>query len=184
MTNRYALLAIELAVFSGFTWALIKWFRETNVIQRWELWFIKIAALIFLIAHLSVAVFYPLPETVLLFTGISLLLIGGILFWWTVSVFKDKPPTVAFSGTIGTELKTKGPYGIVRNPFYTSYSMAWIGGTIATGCWWLIISFFCMFFIYWRAAKFEEQQWLNSKDASNYFTYMQTTGMFLPKLIF
>ena len=171
---------VEFFLFSGFIWVIVAWFKKGNKVERWEMKFIKVAGLGFTIAHLTAAAFYP--STTLLFSviGILLLLLSATLFLWSISAFKKQPPAIAFAETIVRPLNTSGPYSIIRHPFYSSYSIAWIGGTIATQCWWLIISFFCMFFIYYRAAKLEEQQWLNSKDAEVYKNYLSKTGMFFP----
>ncbi len=178
---RYLIFFIELFLFTGFIWVIVSWFKKGNEIERWEMKFVKIAGLLFILAHLSVAIYYPPTSVLFSLIGLCFLLLSGILFLWSIKSFNQQPPAVAFAGTIIRPLNTNGAYKIIRHPFYTSYSLAWIGGTIATQCWYLIISFFCMFFIYWRAANLEETQWLNSSHADTYQTYMKATGMFFPK---
>jgi protein-S-isoprenylcysteine O-methyltransferase Ste14 len=178
---RLLILFIELLLFSGFTWVIVAWFKKGSGIHRWEIKFVKIAGLFFTIAQLAAAAFYPSAGSALSLTGISVLLLSAGLFLWSIFTFKQRPPAIAFADNIVSPLKTTGAYKIVRNPFYTSYSLAWIGGAIATGCWWLITSFACMFPIYLKAARSEQQQWLSTNDAATYRAYMQTTGMFLPK---
>lgn len=180
---RWILLGIEVCVFASFTWALVGWFVKRNEVKRWELNYIRYAALFFTICHLLAVAFYPVSSATFYIAGASLLLISFYFFWWTVYHFRKQPPTIAFAEEIVTPLKTSGPYSIVRHPFYTSYTLAWVGGTVATGCWWLGLSVACMFFIYYRAAKMEEAQWLAGKDAEAYRQYMQQTGMFFPKIL-
>jgi protein-S-isoprenylcysteine O-methyltransferase Ste14 len=59
--------------------------------------------------------------------------------------------------------------------------MAWLGGTLATQNWYLIISFISMGYLYLKAARIEEEQWLTSKDASLYAHYYFKIGIFFPK---
>ncbi|MFN8236638.1 MAG: isoprenylcysteine carboxylmethyltransferase family protein [Chitinophagales bacterium] len=160
----------------------MRWFVNKSEVKRWELSITKIMAMFFGISHLLAVLFWPQPNIIFIIIGLLLFLFGELLFLSTVYLFKDSPPAIAFSNTIITDLKTEGPYKFVRHPIYTSYLLAWIGGTIGSGCWPLILSAIVMYFIYRRAANEEEAQWLNSKDHTAYITYQRNTGMFFPKL--
>lgn len=180
----YLIILVELFLFTGFIWVITRWFKKGNEIKRWELPIIKTAGLVFIIAHLITAIFYSSQSQTLSAVGLGLLLLSALVFLLSIFSFKKEKPAVAFSHTILTPLKTTGIYKFIRHPFYTSYSLAWLAGTIATQYWLLILSFILMFFIYWRAAKLEERQWLASSAADDYKNYKQQTGMFLPKYSF
>lgn len=178
---RYLLVFIEVTLFSSFIWALVWWFKKTLTVKRWELYFIKISGVFFVVLHLAAALLNQLPATSIYWTGVILLIISGMLFFWALSVF-DNPPAVAFANEIIVELNTKGPYQFIRHPFYTSYLLAWLGGSIASGMYLLVITFFIMLLVYYRAANAEENQWLNSRFSENYKNYRSKTGFFLPFL--
>lgn len=178
---RATLVLIEIILFSSFIWALTGWFKTGKTIERRELKAIKGFGSFFILVHLLIALFYLLPPISLTVTGIFILIASGVLFKLSIDSFSN-PPGVAFGNEIVTELNMQGPYRYIRHPFYTSYSMAWIGGTIATGCWWLILTFLVMFYLYFKAAKEEEKQWLAGVDEKKYQNYMTKTGMFFFKL--
>lgn len=180
---RFVTLVIELLLFSSFIYVLVAWFRKEYEQQRPELQWIKIAGLLFILLHLGAAAFWPMPSLLCFIVGNLLLLVSASVFLSAFLQFKNDPPAVAFSGQLVTGLRTTGPYRWIRHPFYTSYMLGWLGGTLATGCWWLIISLVIMGFIYVKAAKEEETQWLNSPQSSQYLQYKNNTGMFLPKII-
>ena len=174
---------VELLLFSSFVYVLANWFvKQQDGLERIELKLIKIVGLLAMLAHICASVWYPFPNPIIFTIGIVLLILSGCLFITTYNTFKKNPPAVAFSTIITTELKTQGPYKFIRHPFYTSYSLAWLGGAFATGCWWLIFFFFVLGIIYYKAAKEEEQQWLQGNSASLYASFIKTTGMFFPKL--
>jgi protein-S-isoprenylcysteine O-methyltransferase Ste14 len=178
-TSRILLLIIEIIAFSSYIWALTSWLKKVKQTSTWELNFIKYGGLVFTIAHISAAIFWQLPGLNQVYVGVAFFLLGLIVFWSAVSVFEN-PPAVAFAEIIITNLKTTGPYRFVRHPIYTSYILAWLGGSIATNCWWLLISLVCMTFLYNRAAIQEEKQWLSGKDSEEYKIFMKSRGRFLP----
>jgi protein-S-isoprenylcysteine O-methyltransferase Ste14 len=181
-SHRLILLIVEIITFISYIWALTSWLKKVKQTVTWELNFIKYGGLIFTISHLLIAAIYPLPDPLFVYLGIGLLLFGLIIFWLSVRVF-ETPPAVAFAEIITTELKTTGPYKYIRHPIYTSYMFAWIGGAIATNCWWLIISFIAMGYLYNRAAIQEEKMWLLSKDSNAYKSFMISRGRFLPRIM-
>lgn len=178
---RAILFYLEFILFFSFIWALVWWFRKTLSVNRWELHFIKISGIVFVALHLFAAAIWQLPFAPIYWFGITLIILSLFLFYWALFSF-SQPPAVAFANEINQALNIKGPYQLIRHPFYTSYLLAWLGGSFASGCYYLVASFFLMLFIYYRAASEEESQWLESKDAEVYKVYMNKTGMFLPWL--
>lgn len=174
---RWVTVVVELVLFTAFIWAVVGWFAKAYEVKRWEYRFVQISAIIFIIAHLSAALFWPQPHHIISLVGIVLLLFSGVLFTWTFSTF-DKAPSVAFSGAITSSLKVTGPYRFIRHPFYTSYLTAWLGGTLASGCCWLILSFLIMVYVYYLATEEEESQWLTGDHKAEYSLYKQRTGRF------
>jgi protein-S-isoprenylcysteine O-methyltransferase Ste14 len=180
---KWLVILMELVAFSSFGWALWTWFSKVSKPKGWEASYIKINAHIWalanLLAALSGAACKSLGFTI---SGLALLLISICLFWWTIATFKKEKPAFAFSQRATARLITSGTYAIVRHPLYTAYTLTWIGGTIATQCWWLSLSLLFMFPVYRRAAILEERDWLGSELSQDYKSYMALTGRFLPGL--
>lgn len=177
---RIVLLIIELLLFSGFVYVVIAWFRNTTSSKVWELQFIKYGGLLFMLSHLFACFIYDKEFSLFFLIGIGLLFCSGFLFIWSMLSFGKEAPAIAFSDEIVRPLNTSGAYQFIRHPFYTSYSLAWLGGTIATQTWLLLLSFVCMGFIYLKAARQEEEQWLTGSNSTEYAHYIFRTGMFLP----
>jgi protein-S-isoprenylcysteine O-methyltransferase Ste14 len=74
----------------------------------------------------------------------------------------------------------RGPYGLVRHPFYCSYLLAWVAGVFASRQWWLAITPAIMLAIYWRAARWEENKFSNTPLAGQYAAYRAAVGMLMP----
>lgn len=76
----------------------------------------------------------------------------------------------------------RGPFRIVRHPFYASYNLAWIAGFVATLWWPAAVAAFVMAIIYERFARAEERGLLNGPLAADYSAYRRRTGRYIPGL--
>ena len=103
-------------------------------------------------------------------------------FWWAVSANASRPLSCMYSTDAPQHLLTSGPYVHVRHPFYSSYMLAWMAASFATGSCLLWISALVMFWFYHGAACIEEDKFARSDLANEYAAYRETTGMFFPKL--
>lgn len=90
--------------------------------------------------------------------------------------------SLAFSDDVPNHLNEKGPYRWIRHPFYTSYLLTWIGGTLATAQIASVVALVGMTVFYCVAAVREERKFLNSPLATIYRHYQQSAGMFFPRL--
>jgi protein-S-isoprenylcysteine O-methyltransferase Ste14 len=77
---------------------------------------------------------------------------SAFIFWWARKIFKAKNPSFAFSSNNPKNIILIGPYKYVRHPFYLSYTLAWIAGSLATSLW-LLLTFVAMLIIYYLSAK-------------------------------
>ncbi len=111
--------------------------------------------------------------------GLICFLLAHWVFWTAIRAHGNSPPQVAFSDITPGQLVTSGPYGYIRHPFYTAYTLAWVGGGLLCGNCWLFLIAIWMFRIYYIAAKQEEAA-LQSKFLDRYSRYRKKTGMFLP----
>lgn len=124
----------------------------------------------------------PAPPETLQWVGVAVFWIAIGLFLWSVRSLRAARPSLAFVNAMPSRLITRGPYRRVRHPIYTSYFLAWIGGALATGQWWLLLAIVWMGWFYVRAATTEERGFLESPLAAEFREYQGRTGMFLPSI--
>jgi protein-S-isoprenylcysteine O-methyltransferase Ste14 len=178
---KFVVLLLELFTFGSFIWSLKGFFKTPaeglpkQMARLRTLGGITIAAQLF--------TFLVLSTNIVLFQTIggALLVASSSLFWWAIHTNLNQPLPIAYSDRSPTYVVKKGPYQFVRHPFYLSYSIAWLGGTIASGQPILILTCIVMGTFYFHAARFEEEQFRESQMAAEYENYRQRTGMFLPK---
>jgi len=103
------------------------------------------------------------------------------LFAWAARVNRARPLGLAFAASVPDHVQTRGPYALVRHPFYASYLLAFAGGWLAAATPWLAPAFALGLWTYWRAAHREERAFLASPVASAYRAYARRTGMFVPR---
>lgn len=80
-------------------------------------------------------------------------------------------------------LKTDGPYGLVRHPFYLSYALTWGAMTLSTDLpiQWITLVYLLAF--YFLSARREEKALLRSAYSEEYGKYRSEVGMFFPRII-
>jgi protein-S-isoprenylcysteine O-methyltransferase Ste14 len=105
------------------------------------------------------------------------------LFARCIAVNHARPLTLAFANDLPTHLVKKGPYRIVRHPFYCSYMTAYLSGWIATMNLLLLPVIIGMGALYTRAARKEEAKFSASPLSHPYTLYQKRTGMFTPRLV-
>ncbi|WP_242344503.1 methyltransferase family protein [Anaeromyxobacter terrae] len=104
------------------------------------------------------------------------------LFLWAARVNRERPLLLAFAAHVPEHLQTRGPYLLVRHPFYASYLLAFAGGLVAAGTAWLLPLFGVGFYTYWQAAAREERGFAASPLAGAHREYAERVGMFVPRL--
>jgi protein-S-isoprenylcysteine O-methyltransferase Ste14 len=119
-----------------------------------------------------------LPHFVL---GCGLLLSSLLLFWWSVWASGRQSLDLFFANRIPESLLAHGPYRFIRHPFYTAYSLAWVGGTVAANQPLLLLTVVLNVAIYVKAARLEERRFSQSSLAPAYRAYQRRTGMFWPR---
>ncbi|ABS27105.1 isoprenylcysteine carboxylmethyltransferase family protein [Anaeromyxobacter sp. Fw109-5] len=114
----------------------------------------------------------------------ALALLGASLglFFWAARVNRERPLLLAFAAHVPEHLQTRGPYALVRHPFYASYLLAFAGGLVAAGNPWLLAPIALGALTYWRAATREERGFAASALAQAHQEYAARVGMFVPRL--
>lgn len=102
------------------------------------------------------------------------------LYWWTISVNRKTPLSAAFSPDLPTHLVQRGPYRVIRHPFYASYLLMWAAAVPASGDWRVLITVAFMIAVYISAARAEERKFSHSALAGAYREYRSRTGLLVP----
>ncbi len=132
--------------------------------------------------HLATIGFFFAFEFATWAVGCLLYVASLALYWWCVRTNSAKPISYAYSGDAPGHLVADGPYRFVRHPFYSTYMLTWLAGTLASGQPWLLLSVAVMAWAYNRAANFEEAKFADSELAEHYADYRRATGKFFPRL--
>lgn len=114
--------------------------------------------------------------------GLLIQLFSLALFFAAIRASRAARLRFVFDPEQPHSLVTEGPYGLVRHPFYVSYSIFWIGWAIATWSAWSLISLALLLTLYVRAAMMEERNFAASPLAEDYAAYRQRVGFFVPWL--
>ena len=114
--------------------------------------------------------------------GLLFLLLSMGLFVATALVHSDKKLSPINSTDSPTHLVQRGPYKIIRHPFYTAYLLCFLGGAIAANSLWGMLGVLGLSYLYHLAADQEEKKFMGSVLRQQYDTYQQQTGKFIPIL--
>ena len=105
-----------------------------------------------------------------------------VLFEWARRSIRGQYFSYVFSNDVPKMLWTGGPFAYIRNPFYASYLLAMASVALM----WPGIVRFLVFagtaMLLTSAARHEERKFTRSSLASEYESYMQRAGRFLPKV--
>jgi protein-S-isoprenylcysteine O-methyltransferase Ste14 len=115
-------------------------------------------------------------------TSLPLYLAAFAVWAWAIAASRRARLTLAFSRDLPEALLDHGPYRYVRHPFYTSYTLYWLAGILATLTWWVVLPSILAIGLYVLAARKEERKFAASGLADAYSAYRARTGMFFPSL--
>lgn len=104
------------------------------------------------------------------------------LFFYCSAIIRKNKLSIVFSADSPEFHISRGPYAIVRHPFYTSYIATY--GALALVAQDILMSVLCIgiFLTYFFAARFEEKKFLDSNLKESYRKYQTQTGMFFPRI--
>lgn len=114
--------------------------------------------------------------------GLLLQVAGISMFWLTIRASRGGGLRMAFDEGNPRDLVRRGPYRLVRHPFYVSYIIYFTGFAIATWSPIAIAPVVIIVIIYILAARMEERLFAGTDMAESYAEYRRTTGFFFPKL--
>ena len=112
------------------------------------------------------------------------LLLCLIFFWINSNQVKKYRFSIIFSNDIPNSILKSGLYRFVRHPFYIIYMIVYISTAFFTADLWVFILSTTIFYLYYKAARKEENKFLSSDLKTEYDNYLKKTGMFFPKLFY
>jgi protein-S-isoprenylcysteine O-methyltransferase Ste14 len=176
-------LAVSAAYFTWipFGFCMRCYFRGSRTANRTKDWLVRCGAACSL-AQMALLPRCSLPAPPFVYGGVAALAVANALFWGSLATHGRKRPNFAFCPAAPTSFTASGPYRLVRHPIYVAYLLGWLGGTVASGQFWLLALVAVLAVFYYRAARQEEQLILASPLGPRYRAYCRRTGMFLPHL--
>lgn len=174
-----------LMIFNTFAFAMafIFLFRNKVRFKSTELLILKVLGILntFLVLYLAITInewseFQGSVTVILLF-------LSSLIFFAAYKETKAQPFDLAFSTEKPHRLLTSGIYSIIRHPFYTSYTLTWLAACLISINLAMCFLTTALIILYYRAANFEESNFLHSHIGPEYKAYQQRTGMFFPKII-
>jgi hypothetical protein len=113
--------------------------------------------------HSAVLVAAPQVTIVQCFLGFALYAVSLMLFWWAAASNQRQPLLACFTPVWPSHITVKGPYRLVRHPFYCSYVLAWLAGFVGTGNLWLLLTMAAMSASYGLAALRESRSFQKAR---------------------
>jgi protein-S-isoprenylcysteine O-methyltransferase Ste14 len=176
MILSYGVLALSVACFGSFSWAIVKLFNaSTHASSRMKL--LGIVGVTFSIAQIAV-ISLARPVDWRTLSALVLYIVALGLFWWAVPQATKAQLNIAFTNAMPVVLLVDGPYEYVRHPFYASYLLYWVAGALISN--WLWVSVFVMGCFYFAAIREEEDGFRLSPLAASYDAYRRKTGALFP----
>jgi protein-S-isoprenylcysteine O-methyltransferase Ste14 len=111
-----------------------------------------------------------------------LLLGSAALFAWSVRATWLERPSLAFSPDEPHFLLRRGPYRLVRHPFYVSYLLFFAALFAAVPAPGTALAWLAVWAVYSSAARAEERKFAASPLAGAYLAYADRVGGFLPRI--
>ena len=125
-------IVASIACFSSFVWGMKAFFVMPTRVPYGVRMLQGLGALYFVLYTFIVT--KPGAVTgITAWIGLMFLGISFSLFWWTIRTNRTKRFGVGFSFECPDAFSTKGPYRLIRHPFYLSYSLGWTGAAMAVG---------------------------------------------------
>ncbi len=177
---KYLLAIFGIVTFSSFVWA-VKYHFQSDVMPVGMravsiLSFTAFITFCFLVMNNSIDLFVQLISAILMLISLS-------LFLYSVRTTKSDSLALAFDSCLPVKVYAGGVYAWIRHPFYTSYIIFWTAAVVATTSYVMAAFWLALLISYVVAALIEEKRFLCSALKGEYQAYLETTGMFLPRIV-
>ncbi len=121
----------------------------------------------------------PLPAW-LRWTGVGVSALTMVLLIWTLRSLGTNLTDTVVTRRVHT-LVTRGPYRLVRHPFYDCMAMFALSFALIAANWFVLVSGVVVFLLLSARTRTEEEK-LVVRFGDDYREYMMRTGRFVPKL--
>jgi len=175
---RLILIVLWFIAYASFAWGVLRFFTRT-VRVGWHTGLVAPLGLASGLWHLT-AVITTRATAWDQAAGACCVAGATLLFWSAVSACGALRPTAIFETDSPAHLLCSGPYRYIRHPFYASYTLFWIGGTVAAQSLVSLAFAAAMFSLYLSAIRSEERKFADSSLADAYADYARVTGRLLP----
>lgn len=177
----YVISSLLLVNLLSFAWSVTGVFSKGNPDSRFTL--LKISWAINAVVSMHATIVSHVGTIRALLT---LLILAGsmLLFWSAAFAVRENPPTVIFSNDIPSFIVHKGPFLLVRHPFYTAYMSTFVAVSIYSSSYLVVVTSCLIACFYVIAAFAEENKFSDSVLHEDYIKYASRTGMFIPKMNF
>lgn len=114
--------------------------------------------------------------------GIGMYVAATLLFLSALEAARRVPlPRTFVDDPMPKALITRGPFAVVRHPFYVAYSLAWLAAPVATHGPFVAVFALIAIATYVASARREEQL-LEARFGEAYRAYKRGTGMIVPSV--
>ena len=166
-------------IFGAFVWATQAHFAQgTKTIATFLIYLFSVAT--FVCGSVAVVV-QPLALWQMSL-GALISLLGAALFYWAIHVTRAHNFHLAYAREKPQTLVTRGPYAIVRHPFYLAYLMFWVGMYVTAPWWPTLACLLALLWLYVVAARTEETRFAETEFAQAHQKYKQSVGFLTPNL--
>jgi protein-S-isoprenylcysteine O-methyltransferase Ste14 len=167
-----------LATFASFGWGVLYFFEKPAGVSVRAV-MVAVFGLFFGLwdAH---AVWVAGSAPWLVVAGVAVNLMSAAIFWSAVRACGPRHLSAIFETDAPTFLVQRGPYQVVRHPFYASYTLFWIAGWIASGSYVALLGVAIMVGYYLQGMREEELKFARSPLAAEYAAYRRRVGALVP----
>jgi protein-S-isoprenylcysteine O-methyltransferase Ste14 len=163
-----------LAALASFAWGMFCFFSKPSALT-WRAGAVAVLGTFFGSWHvhaIAAATVFPWFTA----TGVVAHLVSIGIFWSAMRACRSHRPTAIFEADMPVCLLETGPYRYVRHPFYSAYTIFWLGGWVASGSGVALLSLVVMAAIYGLGARQEEHKFMRSPLAPRYAMYRRRVG--------
>jgi protein-S-isoprenylcysteine O-methyltransferase Ste14 len=152
---RLTILTMFILCFASFGWAMYGGFFKVE--KRVPAWGMVVRIVSTVCAFLQIIVLTTTDgfQEYAVVLSMSLYAASLALFWVTIFANWRNALHHCFTQLTPQHLVDWGPYRYVRHPFYLSYTLAWVAGSLLASTPWLWVTVAAMGWLYWRAASRE-----------------------------
>ena len=168
-----------MATLTSFGWAVLRFFVKPAG-PTWRAVMTAALGLFFGAWHV-VAIATATTEVWRVALGMTAHAAASLLFWTAVRACRSQPLTAIFEPDLPLRVVEDGPFAYLRHPFYSAYTIFWLGGWVASGSLVALCSVAVMLGIYVHGAREEERKFSRSPVAAEYADYRQRVGAWLPR---